>query len=1340
VCKRCGSAFCREHAPPAKHNCPGYLPASRKKIVVGACLIGIVLACLIALVFVFGPPGGHRRVGPFRIEWSVDLSKYGLTQVHKSNPTVYDVDGDGEKEILFGYRRRGKNMSSQPWESRLVCFSHRGKVEWMYPPRGKPPLVGGILTVPTIADLDGDGDVEILFGSRDGCVYCLDGSGSKKWSFFSGAVIDASPQVYDVDGDGHLEVFFGTTVHWGSDLDPAKSGRIFCLDDTGEESWMVQLQDRGELEGALVVWDIDQDESPEVVATCRDCCIYCFSAVDGLEEWRYCSNAPFFASTPVVADVDMDGRYEVVAMDDAGSFLCLSSKGRLLWRSYPSASHGFGSAFRCEFPVADIDGDGHLETVVMDDSCVYCVDLTAEGQVEWTFDGCNASPWSNYDLFADVTGDGEIDVLLVAPCLYVLTNKGMVQGVFDTGKIRPMFAGRAESGMWAGDVDDDGVVEILVKFEGDEFYCLSMDGEYDASNMPWPKTHLCLENRPVLPIQGAGAGPEGEIYTGCTGSGIGSVVLQPSEITMEIGEEKELTVRISSQGYRGNISLMGCARDGEGATMLSPHIPWSCYECLGFLEAGKRLEAKIPIKFLLDSSGGKEPFSLTEPTNIRIKLSVQPSACWERPAREANNAIRSSNWISVTVLPLKTSLRVAWEKTYGSSLVEGSIAGIARALDGGFFLAGNSAPFTEPAYLLKIDAEGNRVWEKTYEGVTLRSIAGCSEGGILLMGVRRIPGEGTALVLTRVDAEGQKIWEKTYSGESVDRRVVSVVESGDGGFVVVGWTSAALTRKRDIYLLKVDSDGNVGWEKTYVTNNSSSAYWVVRAKDGGFMVAGNTGSTGSYLEEDDIFLLRIGADGEKLWEKTYGGNRTDWATCIVGCGDGGFIVGGYRSGDLPGAGGRYLFKVDSQGNKLWERGYGGEQIVAAKDGGFVVCGAAGVFKINGQGEKVWEKTCWGGHIVGSGDGGFVVAGDIGGDVFYFKIDGEGNKLWERMLGDTDSAQSIVQSGDGGFVVAGYTNSFGAGMNDVYLLKVDENGEKIWEKTYGGKDWEAACSIVQSGDGGFVVAGTAGLGNLYLLRIDSEGEKVWEKRYVDDYGWTPCIVQCGDGGFLVVGEKAYDVYLLKIDGNGNRIWERTYGGDNYDLASCAVLSPDGGFVVAGFTAPLGTRSGDEDVYLLKVDSQGNKVWERTYEGSEQDFAESIARSQDGGFVIAGFTNSFGIGRGREDVYLLKVDSQGNKVWERTYGGSEQDFAESIVGTKDGGFVVAGWTSSFQGYCDVYILRTDSQGMRTGEMAHGARGIEEKANCIIRSGDGAYVVAGVKGSNPDVYLLKIEESHG
>jgi serine/threonine protein kinase len=301
--------------------------------------------------------------------------------------------------------------------------------------------------------------------------------------------------------------------------------------------------------------------------------------------------------------------------------------------------------------------------------------------------------------------------------------------------------------------------------------------------------------------------------------------------------------------------------------------------------------------------------------------------------------------------------------------------------------------------------------------------------------------------------------------------------------------------------------------------------------------------------------------------------------------------------------------------------------------------------------------------------------------------------------ESDGAFSVQQTTDGGYIVAGWTSSSGAGSEDAYLIKTDSYGQLQWSKTYGGSEYDDAYSVQQTTDGGYTVAGWtyssgAGRDDVYLIKTDSYGQLQWSKTYGGSKNDAATSVQqTTDGGYIVAGwtlssgAGGEDVYLIKTDSYGQLQWSKTYGGSRNDAAFSVQQTADGGYIVAGGTYSSG--AGDEDVYLIKTDSYGQLQWSKTYGGLKDDQAYSVQQTRDGGYIVAGWTSSSGAGS--KDVYLIKTDSYGQLQWSKTYGGSGADCAHSVQQTKDGGYIVAGVTSfSGAGSFDVYLIKTDSFG--------------------------------------------------
>jgi len=336
------------------------------------------------------------------------------------------------------------------------------------------------------------------------------------------------------------------------------------------------------------------------------------------------------------------------------------------------------------------------------------------------------------------------------------------------------------------------------------------------------------------------------------------------------------------------------------------------------------------------------------------------------------------------------------------------------------------------------------------------------------------------------------------------------------------------------------------------------------------------------------------------------------------------------------------------------------------------------------------------------DGGYIITGSTRSfgagyeDVWLLKTDTNGDTLWTRIYGGSsiDYGYSVQQTSDGGYIVAGYTMSFGAGIHDVWLLKTDADGDTLWTHTYGGSSSDAAYSVQQTTDGGYIVAGYtwsfgAGLSDLWLIKTDANGDTLWTHTYGgSSIDWGRSVRQTTDGGYIIAGHTmsfgagSDDVWLLKTDADGDTLWTHTYGGSSSDAAYSVQQTTDGGYIVAGETFSFG--AGRYDVWLLKTDTNGDTLWTHTYGGSDVDWGQSVRQTTDGGYIITGKTGSFGAGMA--DVWLIKTDANGDSLWTRIYGGSDDDYGWYVQQTDDGGYIVAGYTYSFgAGWSDVWLLK-------------------------------------------------------
>lgn len=337
------------------------------------------------------------------------------------------------------------------------------------------------------------------------------------------------------------------------------------------------------------------------------------------------------------------------------------------------------------------------------------------------------------------------------------------------------------------------------------------------------------------------------------------------------------------------------------------------------------------------------------------------------------------------------------------------------------------------------------------------------------------------------------------------------------------------------------------------------------------------------------------------------------------------------------------------------------------------------------------------------DGGYILVGTAEfaggfGDLLLIKTDANGDTLWTHTIGGSslDQGNSVIQTSDGGYIIAGATMSYGAGANDAWLVKTDAKGLVTWSKTYGTINNDVAYGVVQTSDGGYVFSGMekqSGLnGNAHLVKVDASGNVLWSKTFGSylrkNFAYT--LLQTSDHGFLIGGWENLnlgindDFCLIKTDSNGTLQWYKSYGDVGHDQNFSVHQTTDGGFVIAGYTFSASVI----DVNVVKVDGSGNLLWTKNVGGTGADYSYAVTSTADGGLVFCGSTLSFGA---TNAGYLAKMDGSGNLLWSKTMTGTGWDGFFAIREASDGGFVLAGVKGENYGVSgSVYFVKTDANG--------------------------------------------------
>jgi hypothetical protein len=394
--------------------------------------------------------------------------------------------------------------------------------------------------------------------------------------------------------------------------------------------------------------------------------------------------------------------------------------------------------------------------------------------------------------------------------------------------------------------------------------------------------------------------------------------------------------------------------------------------------------------------------------------------------------------------------------------------------------------------------------------------------------------------------------------------------------------------------------------------------------------------------------------------------------------------------------------------------------------------------------KQWDKRYGGSHsdalytVLETEDGGYLLAGDSNSpadgdktedtwgstDFWIIRVDSNGEKLWDRDYGGTDEEQLFKALPlEDGFLLAGWTSSESSGdisqgsegFSDFWILKISPTGEKIWDKRYGGNREDELRDAVLTTDGGFILAGNSHSGvsgdksqptfgnntDYWIIKLNAAGAKEWDADFGGyDEDELNTIKQCTDGGYILGGwtrsdtggtmtqfnRGITDYWVVKTDAGGNKLWDARFGGDDKEYLYSLEVATDGGYLLAGYSASgisydkTEDCAGLYDYWLVKINNQGIKQWDKRFGGSDDDKLKSVRSTSDGGYILAGWSQSGISGDktqpnlGYSDYWIIKIDDQGNKQWDDDLGAIYEEKLHSIPQTKDMGYMLGGYTYS------------------------------------------------------------------
>ncbi|QMU27540.1 T9SS type A sorting domain-containing protein [Adhaeribacter radiodurans] len=638
--------------------------------------------------------------------------------------------------------------------------------------------------------------------------------------------------------------------------------------------------------------------------------------------------------------------------------------------------------------------------------------------------------------------------------------------------------------------------------------------------------------------------------------------------------------------------------------------------------------------------------------------------------------------------------------------------------------------------------------------------------------------------------------DKTIGGNGSDI-LADMVATADGGYLLAGSSSSDISGDKsmvskgdsDYWLVKTDKDKNKIWDKSFGGKGIEKLATIISIPDGGYLLGGYSTSDkeGDKSEgnkgKNDFWIVKIDANGTKLWDKTIGGNKDDNLAVIVATPDGGFLLGGssqsgksgdkseenkgtpYENGYIPPD--IWLVKIDGNGNKVWDKTYGSQlddvltSLIAMPDGNYLIGGNIVysfnylLIKIDTQGQQIWEKTFDyssdnNGYIhnisamITLPDGGYLLAGIAGFESYYYwiaKLDSDGNKIWDKLYGgrpiftcytceiNRSTIVDIQATSTDHYLLAGYTHSnqggdrseANRGRQDYWLVEIDANGQKIADKSFGGHDTDQLTAIIATSNGGYLLGGYSS--------SNTDHEKSENSK--------------GDLDFWLI-----ETQISAFPPSSLQAWNLRYGGSNSDYLTTVIKTNDGGYLLGGYS--YSNKSGDKsqdsygksDYWVVRTDAAGNKLWDKRYGGTKEDYLKSIAPTADGGFLLGGGSesgisgNKKAINKGGRDIWVVKISRSGEKEWEQSYGGQETEDLQKIIALPDGTYLLAGYSNSpvggdktqvNQGNLDYWLVKINMHyGHKIWDKTYGGTANDYVADVLVLN-NGDLLVGGTSFSS-------------
>lgn len=651
---------------------------------------------------------------------------------------------------------------------------------------------------------------------------------------------------------------------------------------------------------------------------------------------------------------------------------------------------------------------------------------------------------------------------------------------------------------------------------------------------------------------------------------------------------------------------------------------------------------------------------------------------------------------------------LTWQQEFDFG-TQGLASAIRETSDQGFILVGQTG---NEAWIAKLASDGSVQWESSLLAVSRtigKAVVEIASGEFVLAG-----SMGDDYWVVKLSATGEIIWQKTYvlPGGGDFENAFSIVDTLDGGFVIVGREGPPWRT----WIIKIDGNGALIWQKVYSLDSIDLVPdEIIRSDDGDLIVVGDAYD---WTDEDqDIFLFRLDSTGTIVWQKMIDVTAFDNARSVAETSDGTLLISGAIGPEIF-AGTAWIAALDANGDFLWQNRYtaGADSILHSvfptMNGDIFATGHSGV---NGG---IW--------VLKTGSDGWI---DECLSIFetFGIISPLAVEVTNTNIIPVDTSAEVIEPG---------TILLDTSLEREVACSIysDDSEVPYWALGFGrytNRDYDfEASAVAASPDGSIIVVGEYRPHDSFddfawLMKISPDGNVIWQKFLgngdLDVY--REVLIAPDNSGYLVGSHLAggnTNGILTKFSSDGNILWHKTYGGPSGDNFWEVLLLPNGELILLGSTSSSG--AGSSDIWLAKVSPAGSLIWEYTYGGSGLDRPTSIAAAANGDLLIAGRSDSFG--SGDDDGWILRLDENGNILWQKAFDGSADDRFEALIEAPNSDILVAGSMESIEsGDFKAWVMRLTAEGTIVWQKTYGEE-INGEAFSIVTVSDDTIIVAGAR----------------